>query len=369
MADYDHMMIVQLGDVAVHQHLTQFERAKLSIKGKAQDLLFSNTILLPSNSGIEPRKLKIEGVIYADYGRSRSQMGNHLRSLINRPIDVIGAQFLHGQMDTHRSNGYIASVHDVVMWVRNSAIITDFELTNDEGVMEFEAKLMLAGHWQPLCPAEWQMIPRQEAQPSFFEKSSFEVDDINPLPSAGIFFQDEQPYSFHKRHYLDTGHHYDPTYFLALTAHHDDDLPLVRYASGWDDSPSRFHYVTVDKLRWSVDPVCLYLFKNLTGATTITVEITHDAGWSRVMDTTTIDVGAIFSAMTTAGYVLVDSDILVMGTVSGGAFVQRNGVILVYVADSITRTGGTIPGQVYRGDNIIKIRGATYAQHHIFRGF
>ena len=153
-----------------------------------------------------------------------------------------------------------------------------------------------------------------------------------------------------------------------MYAYHDSDLPQVRYATDWALDTAIRHRVNVDKLRWSADPLSLYLFKNLTGATTVTIEVEHDDGdWRRSTTTTTITVSTISAAMTAAGYTLADTDILVLGHVTNGAFIMRDGSPLLYVADLISRDDGDYFGQIYRGNNIIKVRGATFAQHHVFR--
>lgn len=370
MPNYDSLMLVQMGDVSIHGHQTEHSRPELTSRGKAEEMLLSNKVLLPSRAGVKARSLDVEGVVYASHGRSRAQMVNHIESLFDRTVDVIACEFLQGGFDSPAGNGYYPVVNNAVLWLHSVAHISEISISDDNDSMEFKAELTLDSFWQALSPAEWFTIRRNESRPQLYEKASFEIDDINPLPSADTFFQDEQPFSFHKRFYLDTSYHFDPTYFVALSDYHDDDVPDVRYTSDWMITESRLHNITVDKLRWSGDPLSVYFFKNLTSASTVTIDVTHDDGmWRRATTRTSFDATAIDSAMTSAGFTLVDSDILAIGHISGSATVIRNDINILNVADLISRDGGNSFGQIYRGDNVVKVRGATYAAHHIFRRF
>jgi hypothetical protein len=364
--------IVQIGDVAIQQHAAPYPESRLRTKGKAEQMLDSYRILLPHNPTIpEVREYRIDAVIYASYQRSTSHLYHSLMRLLNRVTDIIGLEIIGVGNSNWMQPPVIQPNREYSMWYHNRGRITDLTpKTENAQSIELRIEMETYTFWHPLNPALWYAATRDLASPAVNQRVTFASDEISSLPRAEKFYDSHRPMSFQKKIYADTSFHYDPDYFLELTAQQDDDLPRTRYTSDWFTN-NQDHTIIIDRERWNAAPLSIYLFKDLVAAgTTITIEIIHEADiWSRQTDTVTIDIAAVDTAVDDAGFTLVDTDILVVGDVDGFAFVVRAGTILTYVADAVTRTGGAWPGQLYPGTNEIHIDadGSTHAQHHIYR--
>jgi hypothetical protein len=372
MATTDPLQLVQIGDIALYGHLAEMPLPELAARGGGEELLDSYRVLIPhAPNVVESRKWTIKLEVYAAHGRSRAQLINQLSGLINRVTDFIAVEFIDNDSDALDRYPRFAASGTSALWLHNRGRIRDVQADGDGTNHDVRLSLELFTFWQPLNPAIWVMKRRNEALPRIFRQASFNPDeDIVALPEPKTFFQLDVPYSFQKRIYEDQGFHYDPAYFIALVAQHDHDLPIVRYASDWQVDIANAHYIQVDKARWSAPPLSLYLFKNMTSASEFTIRVEHEHEVWDIQETiTSIDVAAIDSAMTDAGYTLLDTDILVVGDVENGAFILRDGVQLIHVADAISRSGGDWPGQIQPGYNIVTVRGGTFAQHHTFRRF
>ncbi len=370
MATFDSLQLVQVGDLALYGHLTESEMPDLEARGQGEELLGSYRTLIPhAPMVVETRKWNIRGVVYATHGRSRAQIINQLNALANRITDVIAVEFIDNDSDALAPYPKFAASGTGALWLHNRGRIRDISIGGEGVNLDLRISLELFAFWQALNPAIWIMKRRNEAVPRLFRKAAFNPEsDIVALPEAKTFFQQDVPYSFQKRIYEDQTFHYDPDYFMALQAQHDRDLPVLRYASDWDVSVATAHHIFIDKARWSAPPLSIYLFKNMTSASTFTIRVEYESEiWELAEQTTSIDVSAIDTAMTDEGYTLADTDILVVGDVENGAFILRDGEKLLHVADAVSRSGGDWAGQLQPGYNIVTVQGGTYAQHHVYR--
>lgn len=370
MATTDALQLVQIGDVALYGHINENALPSVDSLGSADEGLDSYRVIIPhAPLVVKVRKWAVRGVLYASHGRSRAQIINQLQALTNRVTDVIAVEFIDNDSDTLDPYPKFAATGTTALWLHNRGRIVSLDIDGKGINLDFQINLELFSFWQPLNPAIWIMKRRTESMPRFFRKAAFESNkDIVALPEPKTFFQLEVPYSFQKRIYENQGFHYEPEYFLALQAQHDRDLPLVRYASDWQVSVATGHDIFIDKARWSAPPLSVYLFKELTSATTIEIIVESESGvWEISEIISSIDVSVIQDAMIDSGYSLVDSDILVVGDVEHGAFILRDGETLIHVADAVSRTGGSWAGQLQPGQNLVKVHGAMYAQHHVFR--
>lgn len=367
------LQIVQIGDITINHHASPEQESRIRTNGKAEQALDSYRAFLPHAPLVaEVREYRIDAILYTTYQRSLSHLMRSLETLSNRVTDIIAVEIIGVGSPTWMQPPVIQPMHELALWLHKRGRITDLTpKTESTQSIELRIELETFAYWMPLNPAIWYAATRDIAVPNRNQRSTFASTEISSLPTVEKFYDFRRPLSFQKKIYADNAFHYDPDYFTELTNQQDDELPRTRYTSNWYTGNNDYT-IEVDRERWSASPLSIYLFKNLVtpAPTTITIEITHEADiWSQQTDTTTIDVTAVDDAVTAAGFTLVDTDILVVGDVDGSAFVIRNGTILTYCADAITRTGGSWNGQIYGGTNQLHFDpdGATHAQHHIFR--
>lgn len=367
------LQIVQIGDVTINHHASPAQESRLRTKGKAEEMLDSYRVLLPHAPMVsEVREHRIDAILYATYQRSTTHLMRSIERLLNRVTDIIAVEVLGVGATTWMQPTVIQPMHELAMWYHKRGRIVDLTPKSENAQsIELRIELEAYSYWQPLNPAIWYAATRDLANVSTNQRTTFASAEIVALPTVEKFFDFHRPLSFQKKIYSDTSFHYDPAYFTELTNQEDDELPRTRYTSDWF-AGNQDYTIIVDRERWSASPLSIHLFKNLVTPAPVTmeIEVTHESDiWSRQTDTTTIDVAAVDTAVTDAGFTLADTDILVVGDIDGYACVMRAGTILTYCADAVTRTGGSWSGQIYPGTNELHINtdGATHAQHHIFR--
>jgi len=371
--------IAQIGDLPLHMHLSEWHGRELSAQGKSYELTTSYRAAIAHNPYIpEMQDVSLKVVIYAVHGLSVSHLRNLLERLLGRHLDIFAYEMIGCQDDF----GYCCCQYGYadLLWLKTVGRLTDVRLnSSDFRFLTGRIDLELHSYWTPVSTAIWKIGSKDYATPAFTDDETIAApyeDHITPYPGPEKWLRTKTLQSWYSLRPVDRSFVYDPDYGVALCNKHDPNLPRCRYASTWAVCPGGnppSYAVFATQPRWSAPPSSLYMFKGFENGDTdlLTIEVRReDEIWDIAQTTTTIDVGEIDDLMTTAGYTLATTDVIVVGDVlQQPGFVLRAGEKLVFIGSAVTRDGGMWPGQLAPGYNRIVIDSSDgyHAQHHVFR--
>ena len=367
-------VIVQIGDVAIHMHIDKWHGNEADAQGKTKGLLNSYRVVMP-NAPMLPdvREMNLDVVIFAENGRSVSNLRQLLSGLLGQVTDIFAYEAIGCADDVWPCccHGYYETI-----WLKTLGRIDDFRF-NSADFRHLTASLSLSifSYWMPFSTVVWKHGARDIVDSIYGPVENISApyaDHIDAYPGAETWFRTQQPRSWYRKRSVSTAYNYDPAYGYALYTVHDPNLPDLRYASDWDGNAEQ-HVVSVNRKRWSAPPLSIYMFKGYEtyDTDTLTIEVMQSIDiWDRDTFTTTIDVSIVDDLVTDAGETLAATDIIVVGDVKRlPGFVIRGDTIITPIGDAVTRDGGAWPGQLVPGMNKVTADpdGGQFGQHHIFR--
>ena len=369
--------IFQIGDVRLHAHITNTPLLPLSVNGKSENFASSGRVALAQNRyAPDARKGTVRLAVYGDGIRNSDNLFQHLYRLLGLPTDVIAYQLLNPGMERSGKCVQCCSCYGEMLWLHTRGVIQKITPKSDDGI-GYEATIQLETEpiWKPLNRILWHQVSGTGPAEAYLNEvtlTSPYTNYLTPYPTAEELFSNRRAWFWHKRNCQEIGVFYAPDYATALHTAESTTYPATGKVVDWDTGAQGFG-VFINPDIWSMPSQGVYLFRGMTsvynGVLSVRATVPSDI-WATHDETLTIDMQEVNSLMTTAGYTLTTTDIVVVGDVlDAPGFVLRGNTVLVQIAEALTRTGGAAPGQLLPGMNRVYINPliAEYAMHHIFR--